>query len=59
LGVGGSAASWQGMEPELRREVWKYLLGHVPYPATHAERDRHLAIQRCVAQDAAPAPFPA
>ena len=41
-----AAAGRQGIVPELRREVWKYLLGYVPFHATHAERTKLLAVRR-------------
>ena len=38
----------QGMDPQLRRDVWKYLLNYVPFHATHAERDHIMATKRSV-----------
>lgn len=44
----GVRASAQGMDPQLRRDVWKYLLNYVPFHATHAERDHIMATKRSV-----------
>ena len=32
---------FQGLEPELRQEVWKFLLGYYDYKATDSERTVH------------------
>lgn len=41
-------ATSQGMDPQLRRDVWKYLLNYVPFHANHAERDHIMATKRSV-----------
>jgi hypothetical protein len=36
----------QGIEPELRQEVWKYLLGYFSFNSTFAEREQLQAAKR-------------
>ena len=36
----------QGVEPALRKEVWKFLLGYLEYGATDAERQQTMASLR-------------
>ena len=41
LNLSNKNVSLQGVDPAIRSEVWKFVLGYFPWAMTHAERKEH------------------